>query len=158
MTARQAPPTPTTTDPSRGFRRFASINGDNGRVFTDAEFRFLDSRRQGRLVTIGQDDAAQVHAVAFTVDRAAGSVEIGGARLRETEAYRNARRDPRVSLVVEDPSSPLRGFPELQGRGVEIHGLAELSERSGGDVIRIRAVRLEQWNMDDEGHHSRFVS
>jgi len=36
-----------------------------------------------------------------------------------------------VSLVVDDPSLPLRGFDELSGRGLEIHGIAELAEMSG---------------------------
>ena len=127
-------------------------------MFTDAEFRFLDSLRHGRLVTIGPGDSPQIHPVPFVVYAASGSIEVGGARLRDTQKYRNVRRDPRVSLIVDDPSLPLRGFDELSGRGVEIHGFAELAERSGSDIIRIRAVRVDDWNLEDIGHHSRFVT
>jgi pyridoxamine 5'-phosphate oxidase family protein len=126
-------------------------------VFTEAEGHFLESIGRGRLVTVGPDDAPQIHPVPFTVDVGSGSVEISGARLRDSKTYRNVRHDPRVSLIVEDPSRPLRGFDELTGRGVEIHGFAELAERSGADVIRIRPVRVDDWNLDDVGHRSRFT-
>ena len=64
-------------------------------------------------------------------------------------------RDGRLA----DPSLPLRGFDELTGRGVEIHGVATLAERSGLDVICIRPVRVDRWNLEDaNGHQSRFVT
>jgi pyridoxamine 5'-phosphate oxidase family protein len=125
-------------------------------VFTDTEMRFLESHQQGRLVTIGTDGAPQVHPVTFVVDGGYGSVDV--ISQRESQKYRNVRRDPRVSLSVDDPSLPLRGFDELTGRGVEIHGFAELAEISGTDVIRVRPVRLDSWNLGGSGHRSRFVS
>ncbi|MBJ7336133.1 pyridoxamine 5'-phosphate oxidase family protein [Mycolicibacterium sp.] len=133
--------------------------GDNGDVLTAAESHFLESVGRGRLVTIGRDEAPQVHPVPFVVDGEGGSIEISGPRLRESRKYANVRRDPRVSLIVDDPSLPLRGFDDLTGRGVEIHGFAELAERSGRDIIRIRPVRVDRWNLDDtNGHQSRFIT
>jgi pyridoxamine 5'-phosphate oxidase family protein len=134
------------------------VGREDGAVFTDSELRFLVSLQQGRLVTIGPDDAPQIHPVTFVVDSDLGSVDISSTRLRDSQKYRNVRRDPRVSLVVDDPTLPLRGFDELSGRGLEIHGMAELAEKSGADVIRIRPVRLDRWNLGDAGHHSRFVT
>ena len=131
------------------------------RVFTDAELAFLDSVRHGRLTTIGRDGTPQIHPVSFVVDALVGTLEIGSRRLRDTDKYRNVRRDPRVTLVVDDPALPLRGSTELDefdARAVEIHGFAELVERSGIDVLRIRPVRIEAWNLDDLGHHGRFTS
>lgn len=125
-------------------------------MFTDTELRFLESCRQGRLVTIGPDGAPQIHPVTFVVDSGYGSVDIGS--VRESQKYRNVRHDPRVSLSVDDPSLPLRGFDEPTGRGVEIHGFAELAEISGTDVIRVRPVRLDSWNVGGTGHLSRFVT
>lgn len=125
-------------------------------MFTDTELRFLESQQQGRLVTIGPDGAPQIHPVTFMVDSGQGSVDI--ISVRESQKYRNVRHDPRVSLSVDDPSLPLRGFEEPTGRGVEIHGFAELAEISGTDVIRVRPVRLESWNLEGSGHQSRFVS
>ncbi|MCW2513334.1 MAG: hypothetical protein JWR11_2376 [Mycobacterium sp.] len=131
--------------------------GEGGAAFTDVEFHFLASIGHGRLVTIGPDGAPQVHPTAFAVDADSGSLEISGSQLRDSQKYRNVRRDPRVSLTVEDPSHPLRGFDDRDGRGVEIHGFAELSERSGVDIILIHPVRLELWNVQDIGHRSRFT-
>lgn len=125
-------------------------------MFTDTELRFLDAHQQGRLATIGPDGAPQIHPVVFVVDSGYGSVDI--TSVRESQKYRNVRHDPRVSLSVDDPSLPLRGFDEPTGRGVEIHGFAELAEISGTDVIRVRPVRLDSWNLGGSGHHSRFVS
>lgn len=125
-------------------------------MFTDTEMRFLESHQQGRLVTIGTDGSPQIHPVTFVVDGGYGSVDV--ISQRESQKYRNVRRDPRVSLSVDDPSLPLRGFDELTGRGVEIHGFAELAEISGTDVIRVRPVRLDSWNLGGSGHRSRFVS
>jgi pyridoxamine 5'-phosphate oxidase family protein len=127
-------------------------------VFTDTELRFLESRQQGRLATIGPDDAPQIHPVTFFVNSDLGSVDISSARLRDSQKYRNVRRDPRVSLVVDDPSLPLRGFDEPSGRGLEIHGIAELTEISGADAIRVRPVRLDSWNLEGSGCRSRFVT
>jgi pyridoxamine 5'-phosphate oxidase family protein len=125
-------------------------------VFTDTELGFLESCRQGRLVTIGPDGAPQIHPVTFVVDSGYGSVDISSAR--ESQKYRNVRHDPRVSLSVDDPSLPLRGFDEPTGRGVEIHGFAELAEIAGTDVIRVRPVRPDSWNVGGTGHLSRFVT
>lgn len=124
-------------------------------MFTDTELRFLESHQQGRLVTIGPDGAPQIHPVTFVVDSGYGSVDI--ISVRESQKYRNVRHDPRVSLSVDDPSLPLRGFDEPTGRGVEIHGFAELAEISGAEVIRVRPVRLDSWNLGGSGHQSRFV-
>lgn len=126
-------------------------------MFTDVEYYFLDSLRHGRLVSIGPDDSPQVHPVPFIVDRDSGSIEVGGARLRETHKYKNVRRDPRVSLIVDDPYRPSRLLDEREGRSAEIHGFAELDVRSGADIIRIRPVRVDCWNLDGLGHSSRFV-
>src|ERR1700754_5187975 len=105
-------------------------------VFTDSEYRFLAARQQARMVSIGPGDAPQIHPVSYHVDAAGGWVEIGGPRLRDSQKYRNIRRDPRVTLIVDDQS-----VPDAAGaRAIEIHGMADLSERPaagvGTDIIR----------------------
>jgi pyridoxamine 5'-phosphate oxidase family protein len=133
-------------------------------VFTDVEYRFLTAHSEGRLSSIGPDNAPQVYPVSFVVDAVAGCIEIGGARLRDSPQYRNIRRDPRVTLVVYDESSPLMGTDPRYGRRIEIRGVAEASERSspampgfGTDIIRIRPVRVQAWNLDGPGPQDRFV-
>jgi pyridoxamine 5'-phosphate oxidase family protein len=124
-------------------------------MFTAAELSFLSALGRGRLSTIGPDGTPQVHPVTFVVG--ADHLEIGGPRLRESHKYRNIRRDPRVSLVVDDES-----FGD--DRTIEIHGTAELAETStplapgfGTDVIRIRPVRVDACNVETPGHSGRFV-
>jgi pyridoxamine 5'-phosphate oxidase family protein len=131
-------------------------------VFTDSEYRFLAARQQARMVSIGPGDAPQIHPVSYRVDTAGGWVEIGGPRLRDSQKYRNIRRDPRVTLIVDDQSAPLHGADVAGARTIEIHGMADLCERpaagEGTDIIRIRPVRIESWNIERPGHDCRFVT
>ena len=134
-------------------------------MFTDAEYRYLTVHRRGRLATMGPGDAPQVHPVPFIIDGDTGYIEIGGRHLRDSQKYRNIRRDPRVSLVVDDDASPPLQLNEQGGRGIEIRGMAEVSETTrpmapgfGADIIRIRPVRIDAWNLDDPGHRGRFVT
>ena len=113
-------------------------------MFTEAEYEYLTSHPLGRLASIGPDGAPQVHPVAFTVDALSGYIEIEGPRLHETQKLRNIRRDPRVSLVVDDHHS-----------GLEIRGAAELTDNT--DMIRVRPVVIIAWNLDAAGFNSRFV-
>jgi pyridoxamine 5'-phosphate oxidase family protein len=136
---------------------------DGRRVLTDDEFRYLAARQRGRLVTLGTKDVPQIHPVRFDVD-VAGWIEIGGSRLRDSQQYRNIRRDPRVTLMVDDDRSPIHGPDPQNTRGVEIRGVAVIAERAtvspgmSTDVIRIRPVRIDSWNVERPGHYSRFVT
>jgi pyridoxamine 5'-phosphate oxidase family protein len=134
-------------------------------MFTDAEHRYLRARAHGRLATMGPGDNPQVHPVSFVIDGDSGCIEIGGRHLRDSQKYRNIRRDPRVSLVVDDDNSPPLQLDERSGRGIEIRGIAEVSETTqpmvpgfDSDIIRIRPVRIDAWNLDDPGHRGRFVT
>jgi pyridoxamine 5'-phosphate oxidase family protein len=134
-------------------------------VFTEAEYRFLSSHTLGRLASIGPDGAPQIHPVVFRVDPVGDSIEIGGPLLHETQKFRNIKRDPRVSLVVDDHASGPAGSSGETSRGLEIRGAAELSQASqplahgfSTVIIRIRPALIVAWNLDQPGHHSRFVT
>jgi len=116
------------------------------------------------LASIGPDGAPQIHPVAFAVDPVAGCIEVRGPRLHETHKVRNIRRDPRVSLVVDEPAPEPVGPGQQGGRGIEIRGAAALSQRRqplapgfGTDIIRITPARIVAWNLDRPGYNSRFV-
>jgi pyridoxamine 5'-phosphate oxidase family protein len=133
-------------------------------MFTEIEYRYLSSHRYERLASIGPDGAPQIHPVAFAVDPVTGGIEIGGPGLHETQKVRNIRRDPRVSLVVDEPAPEPVGPGEQGGRGIEIRGAAALSQRRqplapgfGTDIIRITPARIVAWNLDRPGYNSRFV-
>jgi pyridoxamine 5'-phosphate oxidase family protein len=125
-------------------------------MFTQAEYRYLASHPLGRLASIGPDGAAQVHPVPFVVNVVSGCIEIEGPRLYETQKMRNIRRDPRVSLVVDDQASNPPRADGRRARGVEIRGAAELGQSC--DVIRVRPARIIAWNLDGPGCSSRFVT
>jgi pyridoxamine 5'-phosphate oxidase family protein len=132
-------------------------------MFTDAEYDYLNAHTLGRLASIGPTGSPEVHPVTFSVDQMTGYVEIGGPRLRDTHKYRNIRRDPRVSLIVDDQAPEPLDADGTRSRGIEIRGTAELSERSPAtagmdtDIIRIRPALIDSWNLDGSGHHRRFV-
>lgn len=134
----------------------------DGRVFTEAELGLLVASRHGRLVSLGADDTPQIHAVSFVVDAVSGCIDISGPRLRDSQKYRNIRHDPRVTLIVDDDSAEAHDLATAKGRKLEIRGIAELSERPAPgmstDVIRIRPVRIDAWNLAGDGHDSRFVT
>jgi pyridoxamine 5'-phosphate oxidase family protein len=129
-------------------------------VFTADEYRYLASRQDGRLISIGPGDAAHIHPVSFRLDAGGEWIEIGGPRLRDSQKYRNIRRDPRVSLIVGDEITSTHS----SARGVRIRGIADLSERPppaaglSTDIIRIRPVRIDAWNLAQPGQYSRFVT
>lgn len=132
-------------------------------MFTDPEYDYLNAHTLGRLASIGPTGSPEVHPVTFIVDPMTGFVEIGGPRLRDTHKYRNIRRDPRVSLIVDDQAPEPLDADGTRSRGIEIRGTAELSERSPAtagmdtDIIRIRPALIDSWNLDGSGHHRRFV-
>ena len=128
-------------------------------MFTETEIRFLEEHARGRLSTVGVDDRTHVHPVAFVVDGERDALNIIGAGLRDKQKYRNVRHDPRVTLTVDDPALPLSGVDDRDtGRGLKIHGLAEATESHGIDVIRIRPIRVDEWNLDRSGHRRRFLT
>lgn len=125
-------------------------------MFTEAEYRYLTSHPLGRLASIGPDGAPQVHPVPFVVDIVSGCIEIEGPRLNETQKLRNIRRDPRVSLVVDDQAPGQVRAGGRYGRGIEIRGAAELGHSA--NVIRVWPARIIVWNLDGPGRNSRFVT
>ncbi len=134
-------------------------------MFTEVEYRYLSSHTLGRLASIGPDGAPQIHPVVFRVDPVGDSIEIGGPLLHETRKFRNIKRDPRVSLVVDDQTPDPVGSSGQTARGLEIRGAAELSQPSqpltsgfSTDIIRIRPALIVAWNLDRPGYHSRFVT
>jgi len=132
-------------------------------MFTDAEYDYLNSHTLGRLASIGAGGTPEVHPVTFTVDPHTCCIEIGGPGLRDTHKYRNIRRDPRVSLIVDDEERQPPGSDRARSRGIEIRGTPELSERTpvspgmDADIIRIRPALIDSWNVQAPGHHWRFV-
>lgn len=124
-------------------------------VFSDAEVGYLsESRRLGRLATVAADGSPQNNPVGFVLDATTGTIDVFGRDLAATRKFRNVRRNPRVSLVVDDIVS----IEPWTVRGIEIRGIAEALEgvpaaRPGmsAAVIRIHPRRVISWGLEGTG-------
>jgi NADPH:quinone reductase len=141
-------------------------NDPSTAVFTDVERRYLRTQGLGRLATIGPDGAPQNLPVAYWVNAADETMDIGGPALRDSQKFRNIEADPRVSFVVDDIARPEEsvGSGGQRGRGLEIRGRAEtlvveepLMHGFSNDVIRIHPRRVIAWNIDGPGPNVRDV-
>ena len=120
---------------------------------TPAERDYLASQRLGRLATVDADGHPQNNPVGYFLADDNGTVDVGGRALGTTRKWRNAQRNPHVSLVVDDIASTR----PWRVRGVEIRGIAELTsdwERPypyfSRDAIRIRPTRIISWGLDPD--------
>jgi pyridoxamine 5'-phosphate oxidase family protein len=131
-------------------------------VFTEAELEYLTSASLIRLATVGPDGQPHVVPVTFQYNPDQDAIDIGGVFFGETKKWRDARKNPRVTLLLD----------ESWGRGakaIEIRGIAEAHE-TGGDRInsrfpnfkpeflRIRPRRVVAWGVEPAGEGSFAVN
>lgn len=101
-------------------------------TFTSAEIEFLNSRRIGRLATVGADGMPHVMPVAVFYDPEAealvigANAEFGEALMARSKKFRDAQHRPNVAIVIDDPSP----------RILEVRGHAETHPDGGQDVGR----------------------
>lgn len=121
--------------------------------FTEAEIEYLTEQPLGRLCTLGPSGAPQARPVGVHLGPD-GAVDVYGFDLAESQKWRNVRRDPRVTFLVDD----LVSRKPWTVRGIEIRGDAEAlldaGTPTGGDstdIIRIRPRRILSWGINDGG-------
>jgi len=116
-------------------------------VFTVAEIAYLQSKRIGRIATVGPDGQPHVVPVGFRYNPEYDSIDIGGlAGFTKRKHYRDLVRNHKVAYVVDDMPS----VDPWTIRGLEIRGEAEVLTSGGEtivpsfgpDMIRIRAKRI----------------
>ena len=131
-------------------------------VFTDAEREYLSSGRLGRLATVGPDGQPHVVPVTFAFNADEDTVDVGGISFGETKKWRDARRNPRVTFLVD----------ESWGKGakaIEIRGTAEAHETGGESIhprfpnftpefLRIRPRRIVAWGVEPAGEGTFSVN
>ena len=99
-------------------------------AFTDAEIEFLNGQRLGRLATVGADGMPHVVPVAVFYDPEAEALVIGANSafgegvMTASKKFRDAQRQPKVAVVVDDPSP----------RVLEVRGQAETHLDGGADA------------------------
>lgn len=122
--------------------------------FTDTEIAYLRSQRLARLATIGPDGQPHVVPVGFRYNAELDTIDIGGHGFGGSKKLRDARRNPRVAIVVDD----LAPDSAWTVRGIEVRGEAKVLE-SGGDqmrpgsdpqMVRIWPRRIISWGLESE--------
>jgi pyridoxamine 5'-phosphate oxidase family protein len=120
-------------------------------VFSDAEIEYLTNQRLGRLATVDADGAPQNNPVGYSVNKEAGTIDIGGHAMGASRKFRNIARGSAVAFVVDD----LPSVSPWRVRGVEVRGMAEAltgqPTPQGGfssEIIRIHPSWILSWGLD----------
>ena len=90
-------------------------------MFSEEELEYLTGQWVGRLSTSQPDGTLQVNPVGFGVNRALGSIDIGGYDMSRSRKYRNVLDNGRAAFVVDDVYS----VDPWRVRFLEIRGHAE---------------------------------
>ncbi|MGH9119049.1 MAG: PPOX class F420-dependent oxidoreductase [Acidimicrobiales bacterium] len=120
-------------------------------VFTTEEIEYLERQTMGRLATIGADGQPHVIPLTYRYNREEQTIDLGGIDFAAGKKWRDARRNPRVTLLVDDAS-------QTGAHAVEIRGRAELHETGGSTInprfphfvepfIRLRPTHIVSWGV-----------
>ncbi|MFI6295362.1 PPOX class F420-dependent oxidoreductase [Nonomuraea sp. NPDC050790] len=132
-------------------------------AFTPAEIEYLTGQPLGRLATVGADGRPSARPVGVIYDPGSGGLIVGGvvgSGMAGSKKFRDARRNPDVSFVVDDLASVDPWTP----RGIEIRGVAETFDEGGARVgerlaapfpfeeawMLIRPRRILAWGIEGE--------
>jgi len=114
--------------------------------FSAKEVKYLKSQHLARIGTATNDGVPDVAPVGFDFD--GKYFYVGGMHLSKTHKYKNAVKNPRISLVIDD----LKSVEPWHPRFVKIFGTADLVNRKGyvGETmyIRITPQRKTSWGLD----------
>ncbi|HET9289446.1 MAG TPA: PPOX class F420-dependent oxidoreductase [Actinomycetes bacterium] len=124
-------------------------------AFTASEIDYLTSQGLARLATVGPDGQPHVVPVTFTFNADEDAIDVGGVNFGATKKWRDARRNPRVTFLLDDVLRDPR-----RARAIEVRGRAE-ALTSGGSAInprfpnfaeeflRIRPTRIVSWGLEE---------
>ncbi|MDP9296505.1 MAG: pyridoxamine 5'-phosphate oxidase family protein [Actinomycetota bacterium] len=134
-------------------RAVTAGGGANLRVFTPEEIDYLQNQRLGRMATVGPDDQPHVIPVTFHLNLDEDSIDIAGIAFAEGKKWRDAQRNPKVTLLVDDRTAE-------GARAVEVRGAVELHETGGKAInprfpnfveqfFRLRPKRIVSWGLEE---------
>jgi pyridoxamine 5'-phosphate oxidase family protein len=121
-------------------------------TFTEAELSYLESQPLGRLATVQPDGSPQVSPIGFSYNAENGTIDVGGFNMSNSQKYKNARRDGRVAIVIDDLASQ----DPWRVRCLEIRGDAEVTldpeavPGKDGSLIRIRPRRIISFGIENQ--------
>jgi pyridoxamine 5'-phosphate oxidase family protein len=124
--------------------------------FTAKEIEYMQSQHLGRLATVSANGEPHVVPTSFHYNAELDTIDIGGLNTAATKKYRDAAKQGRAALVVDDV------LPPWQPRGIEIRGRAEvvptggkeIMEHFAPEIIRIYPTRIISWGLEGDAYHS----
>ena len=124
-------------------------------AFTPTEIDYLNSQGLARLATVGPDGQPHLVPVTFSFNAEEDAVDVGGVNFGETKKWRDAQRNPKVTLLLDDVLRDPR-----RARALEVRGRAVALATGGGKInprfpnfaeefLRIRPTRILSWGLED---------
>jgi pyridoxamine 5'-phosphate oxidase family protein len=121
-------------------------------VFTAAELDYLRSGKLARIATVGPDGQPHVVPVTFHFNEDEDAVDVGGISFGETKKWRDARRNAKVTFLLDESWGS-------GAKAIEIRGTAEAHETGGETIhpkfpnftpefLRIRPRRVVSWGLE----------
>lgn len=107
--------------------------------FTDDEVAFIIQCRLARVATASSDGQPHVVPVVYEFDGTA--FYFAGWKLERTLKFRNLTENDKVALVIDDLLSVCPWRP----RGVEVRGVAELSNEDGRAYVKVTPLVKRSW-------------
>lgn len=122
--------------------------------FTENEIAYLQRQTMGRLATVGPDGQPHVSPVTYVYNATEDAIDIGGIDFANTKKWRDAKRNAKVTFLVDD-------FEPTSARAVEIRAQAEIHHTGGSHInpripnfveqfIRLRPKRIVSWGVDPD--------
>jgi pyridoxamine 5'-phosphate oxidase family protein len=124
-------------------------------AFTEPEIQYLTSQGLARLATVGPDGQPHVVPVTFIFNAAEDAIDVGGVDFWANKKWRDARRNPLVTLLLDDVLPDPR-----RARAIEVRGRAEALTSGGSRInprfpnfveefLRIRPTRILSWGLEN---------
>jgi pyridoxamine 5'-phosphate oxidase family protein len=124
-------------------------------AFTPTEIDYLNSQRLARLATVGPDGQPHVVPLTFVFNAEEDAIDVGGVGFGASKKWRDARRNPKVTFLLDDVLRDPR-----RARALEVRGRAEALASGGGAInprfpnfaeefLRIRPTHIVSWGLED---------
>jgi pyridoxamine 5'-phosphate oxidase family protein len=124
-------------------------------AFTPPEIQYLTGQGLARLATVGPDGQPHVVPVTFVFNAELDTIDVGGVDFGATKKWRDARRNPLVTFLLDDVLPDPR-----RARALEVRGRAEALSTGGSRInprfpnfaeefLRIHPTRILSWGLDN---------
>ena len=124
-------------------------------AFTPPEIQYLTSQGLARLGTVGPDGQPHLVPVSFMFNAELDTIDVGGVDFGATKKWRDARRNPLVTFLLDDVLPDPR-----RARAIEVRGRAEALATGGSRInprfpnfaeefLRIHPTRIVSWGLEN---------